>query len=196
MTYLGVAAAAISGVMVARQKDMDIVGACTVAFITALGGGTLRDMLLGRLPVFWIQDQIFAILTLAVAVITFYSSRLLTLSSKSILVPDAIGLGIFSMLGTAYGIQAHTSLFVASLMGVTTGIFGGVLRDVICNEIPYVFARSAQLYATCSFVGSLVYILVIHLGFSPNSALLSGTLVVLFMRVIAVKYDLRLPDPL
>lgn len=195
ITYTGVAAAAVSGVMEARRKDMDIVGAVTVAFITALGGGTLRDLLLGRLPVFWIAEESFAILAVITAVITFYSSPFLHLSSRSILIPDALGLGMFSILGAEFGLQAHCSWFVASLMGVTTGVFGGIFRDIICNQIPYVFARSAQLYATCSAVGAWIYILSVHAGTSQSIATLLGVLVVVVLRVIAVRYNLRLPDP-
>lgn len=196
LTYTGVVAAAVSGVIAACRKDMDIVGACAVAFITALGGGTLRDLLLGQKPVFWVVDQSFAIVTFIVAVVTFYSSRFQTFSARSILVPDALGLGMFSVLGASYGLQAHTSLFVASLMGVVTGVFGGVLRDIICNEIPYVFARSAQLYATCSFAGAWVYILLVRgFGIAQTIASLFAILVVFLMRILAVKYNLRLPDP-
>lgn len=195
ITYLGVIAAAVSGVIEAKRKDMDVVGACTVGFITALGGGTLRDLLLGQTPVFWVQDQSFAIMALVVAVITFYSSRFLRFTSQSILVPDALGLGMFSVLGASYGLKADATLFVAVLMGVTTGVFGGILRDVICNEIPYVFARSAQLYATCSFAGALLFVVLRNWQTSPTVASFASILLVVGMRIIAVRYNIRLPDP-
>ena len=195
VAYLGVFAAAVSGVMEAHRKDMDVVGATTVAFITALGGGTLRDLLLGRTPVFWVQEQGFAYATLITAVVTFYSSRLLTFSSRSILVPDALGLGVFSVLGVNYGLQSGVSDFVAVLMGITTGIFGGILRDVICNEIPSVFARSAQLYATCSLVGSVVYLGCIHLHTGQSVATLAGVAVTVLLRLTAVRFNIHLPDP-
>lgn len=194
ITYLGVIAGAISGVIEARRKDMDIVGACTVAFITALGGGTLRDILLGRLPVFWVHEESFALWAFGAAVITYYLARFLPLSPDIITLPDALGLGVFSILGTRYALQANVSPFVAALMGITTGVFGGILRDVICNEIPNVFARSAQLYATCSFLGAWVYIFLINLQVTQSTASLIGILTVFLLRMAAVRYNLRLPD--
>lgn len=194
-TYLGLIAAAISGVLEARHKDMDVVGALTVAFITALGGGTVRDFILGRLPVFWVQEEAFALVTFGVAILAYYSTGFLHLTSRSILVPDALGLGVFSILGATYALQMGTSPFIASLMGVTTGVFGGILRDVICNEIPNVFARSAQLYATCAFVGAWVYILMFQLNFLDSVSTISGLLVTVIMRLLAVRFNLRLPDP-
>ncbi|PKO12100.1 MAG: hypothetical protein CVU39_25845 [Chloroflexi bacterium HGW-Chloroflexi-10] len=196
ISYLGVIAGAVSGVITARRKDMDLVGACSVAFITALGGGTLRDMLLGRTPVFWVKESGYALVALMLALMTFYSTRLLRLTSKSILIPDALGLGMFSILGAEYALQSGTSMFVASLMGVITGVFGGVMRDVICNEIPVVFGRTANLYATCSFAGAWVYLLLIHSNFTLGFASFVGILVAVAMRILAVIYNLRLPDPI
>jgi uncharacterized membrane protein YeiH len=196
ISYLGVIAGAVSGVITARRKDMDLVGACSVAFITALGGGTLRDMLLGRTPVFWVQESGYALVALLLALLTFYSTRLLRLTSKSILIPDALGLGMFSILGAEYALQSGTSMFVASLMGVITGVFGGVMRDVICNEIPVVFGRTANLYATCSFAGAWVYLLLIHFNFTLGFASFAGIMVAVVMRILAVIYNLRLPDPI
>jgi uncharacterized membrane protein YeiH len=195
ITILGIAAGSVSGVMEARRKNMDIVGACVVAFVTALGGGTLRDMLLGNLPVFWIKEQQYALMALGFAVLVFYSSRLLMLSHRSILIPDALGLGFFSVLGATIALQLHATLFVASLMGVVTGVFGGILRDVLCNEIPNVFARNTTLYATCSFVGAWVYLLATSLGIGQEGASLAGMLVAIGLRLFAVRYDLRLPEP-
>jgi uncharacterized membrane protein YeiH len=196
MAYLGVAAGAVSGVMAAQREDMDLVGALAVAMITALGGGTLRDMLLGRTPVFWISEQGYVFAALGVAVITFASSRLLRLAARSIVLPDAIGLGVFSIWGAAYSLLSGTSLFIAAMMGVVTGVFGGVLRDVICNRIPYVFGREATLYATCSFVGAWVYLILLrYTELLPVLAVFVGVLVIVSLRMIAVRFDLRLPHP-
>jgi len=145
IAYLGVAAGTVSGVMAARRKNMDAVGAVVVAFLTALGGGTLRDMLLGHGPVFWIREQGYAYLTLLLAVAFFYSTRLLRFSARSILVPDALGLGVFTVMGVEAGLADGTSWFIASLMGVITGVFGGVLRDITCNEVPALFSKDMYL---------------------------------------------------
>ena len=112
------------------------------------------------------------------------------------LVPDALGLGMFSFLGAEYALQGQTSPFVASLMGVATGVFGGVMRDVICNEIPLVFGRKTQLYATCSLAGAWTYLILIHFNFSLGFASFAGILVTVGIRLLAVRYNLRLPDPI
>lgn len=196
IAYLGVISGAISGVIEARRADMDLIGACSVAFITALGGGTLRDFCLGRLPVFWVEETGYGIVSLVIALIAFYSTRFLTLTSKSMLIPDALGLGMFSILGAEYAIHLNTSMFVASLMGVVTGVFGGVLRDVVCNQIPTVFGRKTQLYATCSMAGAWVYILLIHFGFAQGFASFVGISICVLLRLFAVRFNLRLPDPI
>ncbi len=195
IAYLGVIAGAVSGVFEARRKDMDVVGASTVGLITALGGGTLRDLLLGRLPVFWISEPAFPVLGFVVAVLTFYSTRLLRLSARSILIPDALALGVFTVMGTARAVEQGTAIFIAVLMGMITGVFGGVLRDVICNEIPNIFVRSTQLYATCSFVGAWVYIIMLSTGFYLWAASLGAILVTFLMRMAAVRWNWKLPEP-
>ena len=196
MAYLGVIAGAVSGVMAAQREDMDVVGALAVALITSLGGGTLRDMLLGRTPVFWISEQGYVYTALIVAFLTFVSSRLLRLAARSIVLPDAIGLGIFSIWGAAYSLMSGTSLFIAALMGVVTGVFGGVLRDVICNRIPYVFGREATLYATCSFAGAWIYLLLLrYTPLLPVVVVFLGVIAVVLMRMAAVYFNLRLPHP-
>lgn len=192
ITYLGVVAAAISGVLEARKKEMDIVGATTVSFITALGGGSVRDLLLGHLPVFWVTDSSFAILTFCLAVFTYYLIK--QIPEKLILVPDALGLGVFSVLGAMYAMEAGTSLFVASLMGVVTGVFGGILRDVICNQIPNVFNRSAELYATCSFVGSWLFLLLVKAGTGLSVASLAGIAITFLLRMLAMQFKIKLPN--
>jgi uncharacterized membrane protein YeiH len=192
ITYLGVIAAAISGVLEARKKEMDIVGATTVAFITALGGGSVRDMLLGHLPVFWVTDSSYAILAFFVAILSFYLID--QIPEKFILVPDALGLGVFSVLGATYALQSNTSLFVASLMGVVTGVFGGILRDVICNQIPNVFDRSAELYATCSFIGTWVFLLLVKAGTGLSAASLIAITATFLLRILAMKYKIKLPN--
>ncbi len=196
IAYLGVISGAISGVIEARRTDMDLIGACAVAFITALGGGTLRDICLGRFPVFWVQETGYGIVSLLIALVAFYSTRFLKLTSKSMLIPDALGLGMFSILGAEYAIQLNTSMFVASLMGVITGVFGGVMRDVICNQIPLVFGRKTQLYATCSMAGAWLYILMIYYGFEKGPASFAGISLCVFIRLLAVRFNWRLPDPI
>jgi uncharacterized membrane protein YeiH len=193
LTYLAVTASAISGSLEARKYEMDIVGATTVAFITAFGGGTLRDLLLGRTPIFWLVDQGLSIATFAVAILSFY--LVTQVSDKILLVPDSLGLGFFSILGATYALQMELSPLVASLMGVVTGVFGGILRDVLCNKIPQVFKSETELYATCSFVGTWVFIILILLKVDSSFASWVGTFTVFALRILAVRFKLTLPLP-
>jgi uncharacterized membrane protein YeiH len=193
LTYLAVSASAISGALEARKHDMDIVGATTVAFVTAFGGGTLRDLLLGRTPIFWLVDPGLSIATFGMAVVSFYMVN--QVSGKLLDIADALGLGFFSILGATFALQLDLSLLVVSLMGVVTGVFGGVLRDVLCNRIPHVFKRGTRLYATCSFVGVWVFILLVSLHMDVSIASWIGTFIIFGIRVLALKYKLTLPFP-
>lgn len=190
---LGLAAFTISGVIEARRKDMDVFGSMSVAFITAIGGGTIRDVLLDRYPIFWVQDQRYSIAIFALAALAYYSARFVRLKPTAIRVPDALGLGLFCVTGTSYALQAHDSYFVASLLGVITAVFGGVLRDVICNEIPTVFART-QLYATCALAGTWTYILLAHVHASAAWSVPAGVLATFLLRMLAIRFDVRLPS--
>jgi len=195
ITIAGLAAFTVSGVIVSKRKDMDAFGCMSVAFITALGGGTLRDVLLGRYPLFWIAHEWYAIGVFIFAAILFYGSRFISLRERAILIPDALGLGLFSVTGATYALEAHTSYIVASILGVITGVFGGVLRDVICNEIPIVFSRT-QLYATCALAGVWTYIILDHFGVDSAWSLPLGVAVTFLTRMAAVFFDLRLPTEL
>jgi uncharacterized membrane protein YeiH len=194
ISVLGLGAFTLSGVVEAKRKEMDLVGAAAVAFITAVGGGTVRDVLLGRYPIFWIDDQRYALGIFALAVVAFYSLRTARLASSAILIPDALGLGLFTVTGASYALAYHTSMAIASLLGVITGIFGGVLRDVVCNEIPAVFART-QLYATCALVGAWTFLLLDRAGANAGVALPAGVLATFLLRIAALRYDLRLQRP-
>ena len=193
LTYLAVSASAVSGALEARKHEMDIVGATTVAFVTAFGGGTLRDLLLGRTPIFWLVDPGLTIVTFTISIISFYLID--RVSEKLLFIPDALGLGLFSILGATFALQMDLSLLVVSLMGVVTGVFGGILRDVLCNKIPHIFKRGTRLYATCSFVGTWVFILLISLHADASVASWIGTFTVFGIRVLAIRYRLTLPFP-
>ena len=193
LTYLAVSASAVSGALEARKDDMDIVGALTVAFVTAFGGGTMRDLFLGWTPIFWLVDPWLSIVTFGIALLAFYVLN--RISDPLLVIPDALGLGFFSILGATYAMQMNLSLLIISLMGVVTGVFGGVLRDVLCNKIPSVFKRNTELYATCSFAGTWVFIILVKLNVDPSIASWVGTSVVFILRMLAVKFRLTLPFP-
>lgn len=193
LTYIAVTASAISGALEARKNEMDIVGAMTIAFVTAFGGGTIRDLLLGRTPIFWVVDPLLSIVTFFIALITFY--WLNKIPEKLLNVPDAIGLSVFSILGATYAIQLNLSDVVAVLMGVVTGIFGGVLRDLLCNRVPNVFRHSTELYATCSFIGTWVFIFLTWFQINTFIASIIGAFVIFSLRLLSVRFKITLPKP-
>jgi len=193
LTYLAVVSSAVSGALEARHRRMDVVGAVSVAFVTAFGGGTLRDMLLGRTPIFWLLDPWLTVAAFGTALVSYYSVR--RVSDRPLLVADALGLGLFSTLGATYALEMKLSMLVSVLMGVVTGVFGGVLRDTICNRVPAVFRRNTELYATCSFVGVWVFVLLMRLTPDATLAAWAGTATVVVLRLISVRFRLRLPEP-
>lgn len=193
LTYIAVVASSVSGALEARKQQMDIVGATTIAFVNAFGGGTLRDMMLGRTPVFWVSDPGLTITAFVIAIFTFY--RLETFSKRLLIFADAIGLGLFSILGATYALQLNISPIVAILMGVVTGIFGGVLRDVLSNRIPNVFRQSTELYATCSFIGTALFIVLNTFQANALLASLAGAATVFALRLFAVGFKVTLPSP-
>ena len=184
---------AFSGFIEARRKRMDPVGVFTVAFITAFGGGTLRDILLDRRPLFWVTHQEYAILIFVLALVATPLIRALRqiMSERLIVIADAIGLGLFSVAGASAALDAHMPMFIASMMGVITGIFGGVLRDIVCNEVPMVF-RDGKPYAICAFVGSWAYLLMRTVGVEHDFALWSSAMLITVIRLLTWKFDLRI----
>jgi len=184
---------AFSGFIEARRKRMDLVGVFTVAFITAFGGGTLRDILLDKRPLFWVTHQEYAILIFVLALIAAPLIRTLrqVVSERMIVIADAVGLGLFSIAGVAAALDAQMPIFIASMMGVITGIFGGVLRDIVCNEVPMVF-RDGKPYAICAFIGSWMFLLMKKFGFEPDFALWSSAMVITTLRLITWKFEIRM----
>ena len=184
---------AFSGFIEARRKRMDLVGVFTVAFITAFGGGTLRDILLDLRPLFWVTHQEYAILIFVLALMATPLIRTLRhiLSEKLIVIADAIGLGLFSIAGVSAALDANMPIFIASMMGVITGIFGGVLRDIVCNEVPMVF-RDGKPYAICSFLGSWMYLLMRQFEFPHDFALWSSATFITGLRLLTWRFDIQM----
>lgn len=190
--------AALSGVVDARRKNLDLVGAYVVGLATAFGGGTLRDVLLERRPLFWVARNEYLLLVLVLAVLHFYSpSALRPLRQRSVQkladVLDAVALGLFGGLGAQAALEMQTPPFVAVLFGVTTGAFGGVLRDIVLNEVPLLFRPTSQLYAVPVFTGGLVQVALVESGYAPSAALTSGALVTIALRLLSMRFDWRLP---
>ncbi len=190
---LAILVSALSGFVEARRKKMDVVGVFTVAFITAFGGGTLRDILLDKRPLFWVTHQEYAILIFLLALVAAPVIRTLRhiVSERVIVIADALGLGLFSIAGVSEAQIAGMPIFIASMMGVITGIFGGILRDVICNEIPMVL-RDGRPYAICSFAGCWMYLLMQQAGIPPDFALWSSALAICGLRLATWAKGIRI----
>jgi len=192
---LGIIAFALTGYYKARQQRMDLIGVYSLGMVTALGGGSLRDMILDRHPLFWIEHYEYAILLLILGVAASLASQDLFERKKLVifvLALDALGLGSFSASGASLANQAGCHPFIASLLGVTTGVFGGVIRDVVCNEIPYVFQRT-ELYATCSFVGAWAYLLIFRAYGNDVMAAVACIAITFILRMVALRYKIKLP---
>ncbi len=192
---LGIIAFALTGFYKARKQRMDLIGVYALGMVTALGGGSIRDIILNRHPLFWVQHYEYAILLLAFGVIASLVSQELFEKKKLVifvLALDALGLGSFSASGASLANQAGCHPFISALLGVTTGVFGGVIRDVVCNEIPYVFQRT-ELYATCSFVGAWTYLLLFQANGNDVMAAVSCIAVTFILRMFALQYKIRLP---
>ncbi|AKU14469.1 hypothetical protein AzCIB_4583 [Azoarcus sp. CIB] len=186
----GVAAQAAAGILEAGNKRFDLFGMIVVALAAALGGGSLRDLLLDR-KVFWIADQSYLVTALLAALAAFALARVVRLPARLFLLPDAIGLALFTVSGTQAALALDAPWLVASLMGVITGAFGGIVRDVLCNEVPLVF--SGELYATASWVGALLLVALSEFDVAHTwAALLAGS-VVLAVRLSAMRFGWRLP---
>jgi uncharacterized membrane protein YeiH len=191
---LGTLAFALSGLVEAARKRLDAVGVCVVAGLTAFGGGTLRDVLLDRRPFFWVQHAgwLWVLLGLSIAAMLFMRRRHLHPTERAMLWPDALGLGLFAASGTQIALQAQMPLLVAALMGVVTASFGGVLRDIVCNQIPAAFSDHRP-YAVLAFAGGWVVIGVHSLGGDDTAALFAGVAVASGLRLIALWRDWQIP---
>lgn len=189
---MAVLSGAVFGVILARRKRMDFVGVYSVAFMTSFGGGTLRDVLLDRHPLFWIQNPWYPVAVFVVALAVSFLPRIPVDAERILNIPDALGLGLFSVLGTEIALEEHVAPFVAVLFGVMTGTFGGVIGDIACNEVPSLFRPSTPLYATCAFLGGWTLIGCKLMSFPDSVAFgISGSVTVL-MRLVALRFNVSL----
>ncbi len=191
---VGTVAFALSGILAGMRKQMDIVGICVLGFLAAFGGGTLRDILLDRRPFFWVADVslLWLVLGLCVASLLLLRGGRRPVSDKAIQVADALGLGLFAASGVQNALVANMPLLVAVLMGVVTGVFGGVMRDIACNEMPTAFADHRP-YAVCAFFGGWVYVAGTELDWPVWATLVVSAGATTGLRLLAVRLDARLP---
>ena len=185
---------AYSGLVHARRSGFDVVGIFTIGVVTAFGGGSIRDVLLGNHPLYWITHWEFLVLILLlVPVEMIFLSYDRDLSSGRVLVViDALGLGLFTASGVGIALSMNTPALPAAFIGVVTATFGGVVRDILCGEKPQLFLPTEPLYATCSFVGAWIYIGLVYVKTDPSIAIVACILTVFVLRILAVGFGIKL----
>ncbi len=189
----GVAVFAITGALMAGRKSMDLFGVLVIAIVTALGGGTLRDLILDNHPVSWIRNDLYIVVASLSAIGTVIWVRLTQpIHEKGLLLADAFGLAVFTVIGTEVAMRQGVPHSTAVIMGVMTGVAGGVMRDVICNEIPLIFRK--EIYATACIFGSVVFIVLRELDVTHWLATGIAMLAVLGARLAALRWHLSLPQ--
>ena len=191
LDLVGVAVFAVSGVLAARDRGLDVLGVIVIAAITAVGGGTLRDLLLNRYPIFWITDVQYLMVIIASALLTIAYVRVRPAPRNALLVADAVGLGLFALSGAQVAEAAQCPSIIVVLMGTMTGVAGGLLRDVITAQVPLILRR--DIYATAAIVGVILYLLLEALGLHRSWAFGTGMAAVVALRLLAIRWGLQLP---
>ncbi len=193
LEVLSVIFGASTGALAARGKRIDLFGVVVLGLVAAMGGGTLRDLLLD-VPVFWVADANFITAGVFGAILTFTVARYATPPASSLQIVDAFSLAFVTMLGTSRTFQHGHAAGVCVVLGVTTGVAGGMLRDILCGEIPLVFRAHINLYATAALAGSLIFVTTSKLGIPAPWNMLIGAGVVLGLRLAALRWQIRLPE--
>jgi uncharacterized membrane protein YeiH len=191
LDLVGVAVFAVSGVLAAHNGGLDLLGVIVIAAITAIGGGTLRDLLLNRYPIFWITDAQYLTVIMASALLTVAYVRARPPPGKALLVADAVGLALFALSGAQVAEAAQCPAIIVVLMGTMTGVAGGVLRDVITAQVPLILRR--DIYATAAIMGVALYLLLQAFGLQRSVAFGAGMAVVIALRLLAIHWGLQLP---
>ena len=189
---LGTVAFAISGVLVAMEKKLDVFGVFIIAFVTAVGGGTLRDLLIGNTPVGWMKTPIYLSIILATVIMAILFVNQLKHFRRSLFLFDTIGIGLYTMVGIEKGIGAELLPVMCVVLGTVTASFGGVIRDILCNEIPVIFRK--EVYATVCILGGTIYFVLIQFPIDGTLAYIAAILSIIVMRLLAVKFKISLPN--
>ncbi len=188
----GVAVFAVSGALAAGRKQMDLFGVVVLACVTALGGGTTRDVVLGAYPVFWVADPRYVIVAVVAAIVTFIAVRRWNLPRGLLLLADALGLALFTVIGAEKAMSLGVSGPVSVIMGVVTGVVGGMMRDVLAGDIPFI-CRS-ELYATAALCGAIAFTLIAGVAHKPTIAVAAAFLITFGLRLAAIYWGLALPS--
>ncbi|MEP1488553.1 MAG: trimeric intracellular cation channel family protein [Algibacter sp.] len=188
---LGTIAFTISGVLIAINKKMDLLGILIIGFVTAVGGGTLRDLLIGNAPVGWMKDITFTYVIIGSAIFAILLRNQINYLRTSLFLFDTIGIGLYTVVGIEKGISADLHPIICIALGTMTASFGGVIRDVLCNEIPVIFRK--EIYATACIIGGSVYFLLREFPIENNIVFVIAGVTVIIIRLLAVKFKISLP---
>ncbi|MEL7120249.1 MAG: trimeric intracellular cation channel family protein [Bacteroidota bacterium] len=188
--YTGTLVFAISGVMAGVDRKFDFFGVFILGFVTALGGGTIRDVLIGSTPVGWMQNEIYVLIVSIAVGICFFAKNLILKIRRGFFLFDTIGIGLFTILGLEKTLSVGLSPIIAIMMGVVSACFGGVTRDVLSNHSPLIFSR--EIYASACFAGAVSY-LILKTFFSVDVSMTVSILIVIFIRVMAIRKHWSLP---
>ncbi|MCB0400205.1 MAG: trimeric intracellular cation channel family protein [Winogradskyella sp.] len=192
LDILGTISFSISGVLVAMSKRMDPFGVLIIAFVTAVGGGTLRDIMVGVEPVSWMRNMTFVYVIIASAIFAVVFRNYLKHLRRSLFLFDTIGIGLYTVVGIETGLVAGLHPLICIALGTMTACFGGVTRDILCNEIPVIFRK--EIYATACIVGGLTYFALRQFLEDENYLFIIAGLVVIIIRLIAVRFKISLPS--
>jgi uncharacterized membrane protein YeiH len=191
LDILGTFAFAISGALFASDKKFDLFGVLIIAFVTAVGGGMIRDVLINAHPINWIGDLNYVWTILMAVIFTFLFKSKIAPLSKTLFLFDTIGIGVFTLLGLQKGLDCNLHPFIALIMGMISAVFGGVLRDVLTNRVPLIFEK--EIYASACLAGGLTYLLTDYLQVNQNIQFAISAFTIVLIRSIAVKFHLQLP---
>jgi uncharacterized membrane protein YeiH len=183
---------AISGALAGRDKKLDLFGIAAVGFITAIGGGTVRDVLLGSTPVGWMNDLIYLIMIGSGVIISMFFNRAVLKLRRTFFMFDTVGIAVFTVLGLQKALTLGVHPAIAIMMGMVSAVFGGVIRDIVCNEIPLIFRQ--EIYALTCIAGGIVYVSLDIVGIGQVLNVAITSIFIVLFRVLAVKYQWKLPD--
>jgi len=189
---LGIVSFTISGVLIAINKKMDLFGILIIGFVTAVGGGTLRDLLIGNTPVTWMQDIIYTYVILGAGIAAIIFRTKINYLRTSLFLFDTIGISIYTLIGIQKGMDVGLHPIICIALGTMTASFGGVMRDILCNEIPVIFRE--EIYATACILGGVTYFILSQFPIQDNWVFIISGLVVATVRLLAVTLNIKLPE--
>lgn len=193
LDLIGTFVFAISGTLTAMNKKFDIFGAAVIAFVTAVGGGTIRDLLIGSQPVGWMLDLNYLIVIAAAVPTSFFFKMYIQKLRRTMFLFDTIGIGLFTILGLQKTLDFDLVPVVALMMGIVSAVFGGVVRDILCNEVPLIFRK--EIYATACLAGGLLYLGLQYLGLAYHLSIWITVFFIIILRILAIKKHWSLPIP-